>query len=263
MQQAVEEITGNISNNTGNIIQMSNLASSVTESASRGESLANQTTNAMNERDHEVNAITDALTLIEQIAFHTNILSLNAAVEAAAAGEAGKGYAAVAQELRNLASRSAEAANEIKALVPNATTKANGGKTSADDMISGYTSVNDNISKTIDLIKDVQMASKEQRTGIEQISDAVNSLDPQTQLNAMIASHTHDVTLDTHKIAKLVVHDANTTEVTGNNELKAKDMDKHQTATPSTTPKTTSTKEETLELLQHLKPQNNKPYQAS
>ena len=184
---ALEEITGNISSNTENIIKMSNLASDVTNSASRGEALANQTTKAMNEIDQEVNAINDAITVIDQIAFQTNILSLNAAVEAATAGEAGKGFAVVAQEVRNLASRSAEAANEIKALVQNATTKANGGKKIADEMISGYTSLNDNISKTIDLIKDVEMASKEQRTGIEQINDAVNSLDQQTQQNAMIS----------------------------------------------------------------------------
>ena len=261
---ALEEITGNISSNTENIIKMSNLASDVTNSASRGEALANQTTKAMNEIDQEVNAINDAITVIDQIAFQTNILSLNAAVEAATAGEAGKGFAVVAQEVRNLASRSAEAANEIKALVQNATTKANGGKKIADEMISGYTSLNDNISKTIDLIKDVEMASKEQRTGIEQINDAVNSLDQQTQQNAMIASQTHDVALDTDKIAKLVVSDADAKEFIGKNEVKAKTMDKHQTATPSTTPKTTSTKEETPKPVSQSKPSKQiEPIKAS
>jgi methyl-accepting chemotaxis protein len=241
---ALEEVTGNISNNTSNIVQMSNLASSVTESASRGESLANQTTKAMNEIDEEVNAINDAITVIDQIAFQTNILSLNAAVEAATAGEAGKGFAVVAQEVRNLASRSADAANEIKTLVQNATTKANGGKKIADEMISGYTALNDNISKTIELIKDVEMASKEQLTGIEQINDAVNSLDQQTQQNAMIASQTHDVAVDTDKIAKLVVSDADEKKFIGKNEVKAKTMDKHVTveSKPSTTPKQDTSK---------------------
>ncbi len=242
---ALEEITGNISSNTQNIIEMSQLASNVTDSASKGEALANETTQAMNEIDKEVNAINEAITVIDQIAFQTNILSLNAAVEAATAGEAGKGFAVVAQEVRNLASRSADAANEIKALVQNATSKANGGKKIAEEMISGYTALNENISKTIDLIKDVEMASKEQLTGIEQINDAVNSLDQQTQQNAMIASQTHDVALDTDKIAKLVVSDADTKEFKGKDSVKAKTMDKHQTATTSSTQKTKTSKQGT------------------
>ena len=82
----------------------------------------------MDEINTQVNAINEAITVIDQIAFQTNILSLNAAVEAATAGEAGKGFAVVAQEVRNLASRSSEAAKEIKELVLNATTKANQGK---------------------------------------------------------------------------------------------------------------------------------------
>ncbi len=219
---AIEEISSNIAHNTENVIKMSSFATSVTQSASKGEALANDTTKAMNEIDKEVNAINDAITVIDQIAFQTNILSLNAAVEAATAGEAGKGFAVVAQEVRNLASRSAEAAKEIKNLVENATAKANYGKKIADEMILGYQTLNQNISNTITIINDVEMASKEQLQGIEQINDAINSLDQQTQKNANIASVTHNVAVETDTIAKLVVRNANEKEFVGKELVKRK-----------------------------------------
>ena len=222
---AVEEISSNISNNTDNIIQMSKLASNVTNSVTKGETLANQTTESMNEIDKEVNSINEAIIIIDQIAFQTNILSLNAAVEPATAGEAGKGFAVVAQEVRNLATRSAEAAREIKAIVENATKKADLGKKISEDMISGYKTLNEDIIKTIDLIKGVEYSSKEQLAGIEQINHAINSLDQQTQQNAQIASQTYSVAMQTDTIAKLIVSNANSKEFIGKNEVKAKTLD--------------------------------------
>jgi len=237
---AIEEVTSNISSNAQTVVEMGSLASKVTNSAAEGEKLAKQTTTAMNEIDEEVNAINEAITVIDQIAFQTNILSLNAAVEAATAGEAGKGFAVVAQEVRNLASRSAEAANEIKALVQNATNKANSGKAISDKMIDGYTHLNDNISKTIELIHNVETASKEQQSGIMQINDAINSLDRQTQENASIASDTHSIAVQTDTIAKLVVSSANEKDFVGKDSVKAKTIsNKSLDSTPSSQPQKT------------------------
>ena len=221
---AIEEITSNIRNNTENISKMALLSNEVTASASQGEKLANQTTVSMDEINTQVNAINEAISVIDQIAFQTNILSLNAAVEAATAGEAGKGFAVVAAEVRNLASRSAEAAKEIKSIVENATKKANDGKKIAGNMIDGYKQLNGNIIHTINLIQDIQNASKEQLLGIEQINDAVNQLDQQTQQNAAVASQTHDVAVLTDQIAKLVVTNADEKEFKGKNEVKAKNV---------------------------------------
>jgi methyl-accepting chemotaxis protein len=219
---AIEEITSNIRNNTENIAKMATYSNVVTKSALNGENLANQTTKAMEEINIQVTAINEAISVIDQIAFQTNILSLNAAVEAATAGEAGRGFAVVAQEVRNLASRSAEAAKEIKIIVENATSKANQGKDIANNMIHGYKELNENISQTINLIQDIEMSSKEQLLGIEQINDAVTQLDQQTQQNAAVASQAHDVAVITDEIAKLVVSNANAKKFHGKNEVKAK-----------------------------------------
>ena len=216
---ALNKVTANIESNTQKVAKMTKHGNVVKASVSKGQNLANQTTVAMNEIDREVNAINEAIAVIDQIAFQTNILSLNAAVEAATAGEAGKGFAVVAQEVRNLASRSAEAANEIKTLVQEATSKANNGKKIADDMIEGYTSLNESISKTLNLISDVANGSKEQQDDIVKINDAVNALDKQTQQNTSIASKTNEVAIQTDSIAQLIVSNVNEKEFVGKDSV--------------------------------------------
>jgi len=212
---ALEQITSNIRSNRENITTMSTLSNSVINSAHKGEALATQTTLAMDEINTQVSAISDAITVIDQIAFQTNILSLNAAVEAATAGEAGKGFAVVAQEVRNLANRSADAANEIKALVENAKSKTNQGKDIANDMIKGYGDLSQNISQTSMIISQVEISSKEQLSGIEQINDAVSTLDRQIQANASVASHTTEIAHLTDELAKIIVNDVNGKKFTG------------------------------------------------
>ncbi|RXI44845.1 chemotaxis protein [Malaciobacter mytili] len=217
---ALEEITSTIVNNSENVSKMSSYAQELSSSARNGQSLASKTTVAMDEINTQVTAINEAITVIDQIAFQTNILSLNAAVEAATAGEAGKGFAVVAQEVRNLASRSAEAAKEIKELVENATSKANEGKNISAEMISGYDKLLENIDKSTQMISEIASASKEQEAGITQINDAVTQLDQQTQQNAAIATQTHDIAVQTDTIAKEIVSDANAKEFLGKKEAK-------------------------------------------
>ncbi|MCG3652932.1 methyl-accepting chemotaxis protein [Aliarcobacter butzleri] len=204
---SLEEMTSNLRSSTENVQKMSSIASSVTNRAKSGEELANQTVESMQEINSQITSINEAITVIDQIAFQTNILSLNAAVEAATAGEAGKGFAVVAAEVRNLATRSAEAAREIKEIVESATSKANDGKVIATQMINGYTELNKDIMETIELIKNFENSSKEQLLGIEQINNAVSILDQKTQENARVTSHTRDIALSTDNIAKLIIKD--------------------------------------------------------
>ncbi|MDX4026841.1 methyl-accepting chemotaxis protein [Aliarcobacter skirrowii] len=204
---ALEEITSTVISNSNNVIQMSGYSNEVSNSAKKGQEMARNTAVAMDEITNQVTHINEAIAVIDQIAFQTNILSLNAAVEAATAGEAGKGFAVVAQEVRNLATRSAEAAKEIKDIVEMATSKAQEGKNISDLMIKDYEELLSNIEKSSQMINEISDASKEQQAGISQINDTVTMLDQKTQQNAIVASKTHDIANETDSISKYIVED--------------------------------------------------------
>jgi methyl-accepting chemotaxis protein len=210
---ALEEIVSITRNNSNTTEEMKILSDELNLSVGKGKSLANKTSIAMDEINQKVKEISDAIIVIDQIAFQTNILSLNAAVEAATAGEAGKGFAVVAQEVRNLANKSSEAAKGIKNLVETATTKADEGKDISSEMMKGYDDLNINIVKTTTLIDDVNLGSKEQMVGIEQINDAVNMLDRMTQENASEASKVSEIANRIKDMADLLVHDASTKRI--------------------------------------------------
>ena len=217
---SLEEITSNITNNNQTTIKMADYGNKVKESITLGQDLANKTVISMDEINTQTTAISEAITVIDQIAFQTNILSLNAAVEAATAGEAGKGFAVVAGEVRTLASRSAEAARQIKTLVENAHKKTQEGKDIASNMIEGYSELNKNISMTLELIDNVTVASKEQSTGMVQINDAVNNLDQITQLNAHSASEANQVAQETLSISKKIIEQADAKEFDGKDTIR-------------------------------------------
>ncbi len=186
---ALEEITTNIEQNMQHVFEMGTNAKELSKTSSEGLQLASKTANSMDEINSQVVSISEAIGVIDQIAFQTNILSLNAAVEAATAGEAGKGFAVVAQEVRNLASRSAEAAKEIKDLVEKATSKTIEGKSIADNMSKGYEALSVKVNDTLKIIESVSSASTQQRQGIVQINDAITVLDQNTQINAQNAQN--------------------------------------------------------------------------
>ncbi|MEA3553651.1 MAG: methyl-accepting chemotaxis protein, partial [Campylobacterota bacterium] len=203
---SLEEITINIKKNTQNVNHMSKYANELSVASNEGKELSVKTSISMDEINSQVCAISDSIKVIDQIAFQTNILSLNAAVEAATAGEAGKGFAVVAQEVRNLASRSAQAANEIKDIVNKATKKTDEGKVIANEMNDGYEKLNKRIEDTLLIIDDVAKASKEQQEGIEQINSAITILDENIQINAQNAQHISNLSTSISSLSQSLIN---------------------------------------------------------
>ncbi|AXH09097.1 chemotaxis protein [Malaciobacter halophilus] len=206
---AIEEVTNTVIANTQDIKTMQQYSNELSTAIHEGEALASSTVKAMDEINEETKLIVEAILVIDQIAFQTNILSLNAAVEAATAGESGKGFAVVAQEVRNLANRSAQAASEIKDLVEKATSKTHNGKVIADNMIEGYSKLSQNVEKTTHIISNISAASNEQKISIEQVNEMITKIDAQTQENSRVSSDTQEIAKTSSSIASEILKSAN------------------------------------------------------
>ncbi|MHC9514757.1 methyl-accepting chemotaxis protein IV [Enterobacter mori] len=183
---SMEQLTATVSQNADNARQASDLSKQAAMTAKRGGDQASHVASTMQDIAASSQKIGDIISVIDGIAFQTNILALNAAVEAARAGEQGRGFAVVAGEVRNLASRSANAAKEIKGLIEESVSRVQQGSALVDTAAKTMTEIVTSITRVNDIMGEIASASDEQRRGIEQVAQAVSQMDQVTQQNASL-----------------------------------------------------------------------------
>ncbi len=188
--------------------QANELASGARDNAKRGDQTMTQLNEAMQAINDSANQINRIIKVIEEIAFQTNLLALNAAVEAARAGEHGKGFAVVADEVRNLAQRAAQAARETTTLIEGSVGRAHEGSEVAASAAAALQSIVEGVTRVAELLGGITQASNEQTHGIEQIHTAVAQLEKVTQSNAagaeQSAAAAEELSAQSHAVTGIV-----------------------------------------------------------
>lgn len=183
---SMEQLTATVKQNADNARQASQLARSASDTAQHGGKVVDGVVKTMHEIADSSKKIADIISVIDGIAFQTNILALNAAVEAARAGEQGRGFAVVAGEVRNLASRSAQAAKEIKALIEDSVSRVDTGSVLVESAGETMNNIVNAVTRVTDIMGEIASASDEQSRGIDQVALAVSEMDRVTQQNASL-----------------------------------------------------------------------------
>ena len=198
---AMAQLTSTVAYNADSADQANKHAQSASAIAAKGGEIMDSVVRVMGDVSGQSRKVTDIINVISSIAFRTNILALNAAVEAARAGEHGKGFAVVAQEVKNLAQRSAHAAQEIKALITDSVDTVEAGRQQVDEAGRTMQEILTAIQRVTKLVSEISQASQQQKAGIKQINDVITQVDRGTQQNAALAEETSAATTSLHNEA--------------------------------------------------------------
>jgi methyl-accepting chemotaxis protein len=183
---SMTEVASAVNLSAGHARRANELAHSASEVALKGGHVVSSVIHTMSSINDSSKRIVDIIAVIDGIAFQTNILALNAAVEAARAGEQGRGFAVVAAEVRNLAKRSADAAQEIKILIGDSVAKVDAGSALVQQAGTTMTEIVSSIRHVTDIMGEIAEASTDQTAGIERVSTAIDEMNQVTQQNAAL-----------------------------------------------------------------------------
>lgn len=187
---SMEEITSTVNQNSLNAKEVRDFSREAKTIAEEGGDVVKKVVQAMSKIAESSDKISDIIGVIDEIAFQTNLLALNAAVEAARAGEAGKGFAVVADEVRALAGRSAGASKEIKTLIQQSVIQVKEGENLADKAGESLDKIVDCFGTLAEKISEIADASNEQANGVQEVNSAVMDMDQATQQNAAMVEQT-------------------------------------------------------------------------
>ncbi|MDR5867405.1 methyl-accepting chemotaxis protein [Halomonas koreensis] len=184
---SMEQITGTVENTSASSLEANQLSQSAAELARGTGDTVGEVVTTMGEIQQASERIGDIIKVMDDIAFQTNLLALNASVEAARAGESGKGFAVVAGEVRQLATRSAEASRDIRGLIEASGEKVQGGTRLVRDAGGAMHELVEVVNRVASMLGEISQATTEQSDGIGQVNVAVAELDRMTQHNAALA----------------------------------------------------------------------------
>ncbi|MBF0361314.1 MAG: cache domain-containing protein [Oligoflexia bacterium] len=217
----MEEVTATIKqtaeNSTLALIEVNNTVTVANE----GDRISKEVIAGMENIKNANSKITEIVNLVAEISFQTNILAINAAIEAAKAGEQGKGFAVVAIEVRDLAIRSSLAAQEIKNLINAGVENINAGSVLVEKNSNKLKEIVQSFTKVVTFVQEISAATKEQYSAFEQINTAIIELDKLTQTNSNMVQDISNLSESMKKDASTICHTVNEKILTNNHKTVA------------------------------------------
>ena len=210
ISSAIDQMANRIKLSADNAEEANQLSSTAKNTAQTGNAKMQQMMDAMVDIRDSGQNISKIIKAIDEIAFQTNLLALNAAVEAARAGQHGKGFAVVAEEVRNLAARSAKAAQETTELIQASSEKTEYGVQIANETAQALESITNSITKASDLTDEIATTSRDQALGIAQINEGLSQIDQVIQTNTASSAESAETSIElstqANMLKKLLAH---------------------------------------------------------